>query len=346
MSLRLLTAEYLMRRLIELPPTPHRLKDIITPDDVRATDAIKAAERLGLITLHTDHDEPSTLMLTPYGQQWSPEQLDDADAAPERTERTVVVLHPMTGGEVYVHAEACSCDSRYAMPVGASQKVVARTATQVTKTVFSTALKAGGDLDTLRDRTFVCACVAELEFQTLGGWEKGQQASVQDQDSGRWHTGRILRFGRDQALGSDIARLVILHGTVLTVPLTELAGLEMDVPGLTGRAHRLKALSESPLTPAVYSPDIMPTEPPEQPVRRYAYLVAGELTSGTLADWARAWEHAHYSGEADPGTELRPWDGEPVHVEVEHDHTDEKNYRYYRIRAGEEEVVATIDGHA
>lgn len=87
----------------------------------------------------------------------------------------------------------------------------------------------------------------------------------------------------------------------------------------------------------------------DQPMR-FAYLVDEELCCGTLADWAKAWEHAQYSGDARLSDTLITWrnrEGYPVQVDrLSGLHGDEDGYIRYRVWAAGDIVHVTIDGRA
>lgn len=82
---------------------------------------------------------------------------------------------------------------------------------------------------------------------------------------------------------------------------------------------------------------------------RYVYTVDQEMTVGTLADWAKAWQHDQYSGALDLSFELRTWarygPGYSVHI----DRTTplaEGDWLDYRVWAAGEQVTVRIDGRA
>lgn len=83
---------------------------------------------------------------------------------------------------------------------------------------------------------------------------------------------------------------------------------------------------------------------------RFVYLVYGELAVGTLADWAKAWEHQHYSGDDDLSQELVTWtrrEGYRVVVDrLSGLQGDEDGYIHYRVWAAGEQASVRIDGRA
>lgn len=94
---------------------------------------------------------------------------------------------------------------------------------------------------------------------------------------------------------------------------------------------------------------------PEQELEplRFIYQVDGELALGTLADWAKAWEHGHYSGDVLLSDVLRTWKrndpGYAVHVDrltPLREVAANDDYVDYRICAAGEQVKVRIDGRA
>lgn len=77
---------------------------------------------------------------------------------------------------------------------------------------------------------------------------------------------------------------------------------------------------------------------------RYMFTVEGSEILGTLADYAKAWEYAHYSGNHLSPTVLS-WSGvhHPVQVVQTKRHDD---YLYYELSANGETAHACIDGRA
>lgn len=82
----------------------------------------------------------------------------------------------------------------------------------------------------------------------------------------------------------------------------------------------------------------------DEPAARYAYMVEGVLTSGTLADYAKAWENTHYSGDRLSST-VMTWSGthHTVWVRQTRQHDD---YMYYVLTANGETAGAVIDGRS
>ncbi|MFF9879979.1 hypothetical protein [Staphylococcus pasteuri] len=85
----------------------------------------------------------------------------------------------------------------------------------------------------------------------------------------------------------------------------------------------------------------------ELPEIVYVYLVEGQMTLGTLADWAEVWRDSHYAPIEIPPL-LRTWEnfdpGHPIHVERLG--AGENNSLNYRITAAGEQVHISIDGDA
>jgi len=84
---------------------------------------------------------------------------------------------------------------------------------------------------------------------------------------------------------------------------------------------------------------------------RYVYRVSGELTLGTLADWASAWEHQQYAGEPELSSTLLTWGNRQpgFHVHVDRLTTvddAEQNGQWitYRVWAAGEAAFVTLDG--
>ncbi|MFI0406498.1 hypothetical protein [Actinomadura sp. 3N508] len=78
--------------------------------------------------------------------------------------------------------------------------------------------------------------------------------------------------------------------------------------------------------------------------RHYTWQDSGTLRTGTLADYAKAWEHGTYSGDGGLGGEVRTWDA-TYWIKVEHLNTD-NDWISFGLTAGNESVVVTIDGRA
>lgn len=90
-------------------------------------------------------------------------------------------------------------------------------------------------------------------------------------------------------------------------------------------------------------------DPAEQPVLRYAFQDAGTLVVGTLADYARAWQQCHYSGDPGLGTELLTFAhraGYRVMVDRLTPVYEQNDRVMYRVWAAGEFVFAPIDGRA
>ena len=88
----------------------------------------------------------------------------------------------------------------------------------------------------------------------------------------------------------------------------------------------------------------------EQITQSLVYLVEGEPYIGTVNDYAKAVENAHYSGI---GVDNTVWtfdaDGKPVPTRVQFsggDKFNEDDYAYLTIRVGADEATVKIDGRA
>lgn len=88
----------------------------------------------------------------------------------------------------------------------------------------------------------------------------------------------------------------------------------------------------------------------EKEPTRYAWVMEGDLVAGTLQDFAKQWEHFHYSGIGYPGDVVLTWDGlgEPVQHQVERaaGAADENDYLPYTLSVNGESVTVSIDGRA
>jgi hypothetical protein len=92
-----------------------------------------------------------------------------------------------------------------------------------------------------------------------------------------------------------------------------------------------------------------PASPQTEPMR-FAYQVNGVLACGTLADWAKAWEHGHYSGDTTLSDTLITWrnrQGYLAHVDpLSGPHGDEDGCIRYQVWAAGELEYVIIDGNA
>ncbi|WP_433233795.1 hypothetical protein [Actinomadura nitritigenes] len=79
--------------------------------------------------------------------------------------------------------------------------------------------------------------------------------------------------------------------------------------------------------------------------RRYVWQDGGHLQVGTLADYARTWEHHAYSGDSDLSGELRTWT-ESYRLRVEPLGADDNDWMHYRLTIGNESVYVQIDGRS
>ncbi|MBD3004521.1 hypothetical protein [Streptomyces sp. 5-10] len=89
------------------------------------------------------------------------------------------------------------------------------------------------------------------------------------------------------------------------------------------------------------------SEDAQLPAITYVYRIDGELAVGTLANWAKAWEHSQYS-DIHVEAELVTWghrDGFSVQVDRLPDGEDDY-YIDYRVWAAGETASARIDGRA
>ncbi|MGR3875766.1 hypothetical protein ACUXZZ_45355 (plasmid) [Streptomyces graminifolii] len=86
-----------------------------------------------------------------------------------------------------------------------------------------------------------------------------------------------------------------------------------------------------------------PITDPERPAR-YAYLVDGVLTAGTLVDYAQAWKvQLPEVGHVSP--DVRTWEGARFDVTVERLGVV-KGWMRYRLSVGAETVDVSFDGRA
>jgi hypothetical protein len=92
----------------------------------------------------------------------------------------------------------------------------------------------------------------------------------------------------------------------------------------------------------------MTFEAPE-PVR-YIWVVDGIPTTGTISDYAKAWENAYYAGTADASDRLLVWDGTNAPAmywaSIRRDGMDEDDYLIYEITVNNEVCRIRIDGRA
>lgn len=84
---------------------------------------------------------------------------------------------------------------------------------------------------------------------------------------------------------------------------------------------------------------------------RFAYQLNGQLAVGTLEDWAKAWEHGHYSGDVHLSDVVITWanrdPGYPVAVDrLSPLAGDEDGYIRYRVWAAGDMVSIQLDGRA
>ncbi|MER6605673.1 hypothetical protein ABT282_07105 [Streptomyces sp. NPDC000927] len=81
------------------------------------------------------------------------------------------------------------------------------------------------------------------------------------------------------------------------------------------------------------------------PEIHYSFLINGELTVGTLAKWAKAWESGMYGGGIHLSDVLRTWSNETGYaVHVDQLGVTEDDYIDYHISAAGEQVSVRIDG--
>lgn len=82
----------------------------------------------------------------------------------------------------------------------------------------------------------------------------------------------------------------------------------------------------------------------DEPVS-YMFLVDGEMTTGTLKDYAKHWEGAYYSS-GDVSPIVKDWTGAAFPVRIEHLETDTDLWMRYRLSVRGETQFVTIDGRA
>jgi len=90
-------------------------------------------------------------------------------------------------------------------------------------------------------------------------------------------------------------------------------------------------------------PELFPHTPDEH-LTKYVYFDEDGLHIGTLRDYAKAWEHAHYHGYY-LSSEVRTWYGS-YPVTITRIGVDDNDYLHYRLTANDETVFAVIDGRA
>lgn len=138
----------------------------------------------------------------------------------------------------------------------------------------------------------------------------------------------------------DVLRALMEHGLVTLYNAVQLGGTYTDVILTeTGRAWKQPVSCTDGATDACHAVPL-----------RFVYLMYGELAVGTLADWAKAWEHQHYSGDDDLSGELVTWtnrQGYKVTVDrVSPLAGDEDGRITHRVWAAGETVFVHIDGRA
>ncbi|WP_238431643.1 hypothetical protein [Streptomyces cavernae] len=78
---------------------------------------------------------------------------------------------------------------------------------------------------------------------------------------------------------------------------------------------------------------------------RCVFLVEAEMQVGTLTDYSKHWEAAHYSG-GHVSPYVCTWGGAAFTVGVEHLGTSEDSWMRYRLSVGDDTVFVTLDGRA
>lgn len=83
---------------------------------------------------------------------------------------------------------------------------------------------------------------------------------------------------------------------------------------------------------------------------QYVWMQEGLPCTGTLEQWAKAYENAYYSGDQGPSARVFTWDGEgdPIEhrVSVKRDGATEDDRIPYAIRVNGESARLVIDGRA
>jgi hypothetical protein len=68
---------------------------------------------------------------------------------------------------------------------------------------------------------------------------------------------------------------------------------------------------------------------------------------GTLDEWAKAWEHSHYSGDGHPSSEVITWHNRDGYkIQVDRLGKADDDWIDYRIRVAGEQASVRIDGRA
>lgn len=78
---------------------------------------------------------------------------------------------------------------------------------------------------------------------------------------------------------------------------------------------------------------------------RYVWNHNGHLHVGTLADYAKSWQHAETAGEREALSELRTWTDSYEAEVVCHGKSDD-DWISYELVIGNERVPVTIDGRS
>ncbi|MGW1288396.1 hypothetical protein ACWD4N_33125 [Streptomyces sp. NPDC002586] len=107
---------------------------------------------------------------------------------------------------------------------------------------------------------------------------------------------------------------------------------------LAAHAERLTAITRKP------GGQWQPATDPDEPAR-YAFLVENDMQAGTLADYAKHWEAAQYSG-AHISPHVRNWAGATFNIGIERLGVDEDSWLRYRLALGTETAIVTLDGLA
>ena len=97
------------------------------------------------------------------------------------------------------------------------------------------------------------------------------------------------------------------------------------------------------------SPATTASDPPAGEPSRFVYLVEGEPHVGTVTDYARAMEEAHYAGLSVDTSRVWAFLGDgsvALKPAVTASGYDEDDYSTLTVRLGDETATARIDGRA
>jgi hypothetical protein len=127
---------------------------------------------------------------------------------------------------------------------------------------------------------------------------------------------------------------------ILAVTTTVLSAADQAAAEeVAAEAEHLTAITRVP------GGDWQPVTTPDAEPTRYAFLVEGDLTCGTFADYVKEWKSAHTaSGHISP--DVRTWAGAAFTVGVEYLGVDDDDWMRYRLSLGGETAHVTVDGRS